>query len=482
MLEALIKNLQRPEIYPHPVKYFRVIETHITIVLLTGEFAYKFKKPLNLEFLDFSTLEKRRFFCEEELRLNKNYAPELYLEVVSITGSLANPSLNGEGNPIEYAVKMREFQQENLFTNLLEQKKLTRENFIDLAKQLAGFHLRAPAADPASWFGTPGQIHSPLQQNFDQVRGLLKNREDLAELNKCEKLAQSQFLKLNPVFQQRKEQGFIRECHGDLHLNNIVMYAGKPVFFDCIEFNAALRWTDVMADVGFLTMDLHEKNHAEFVWTFLNHYLSLTQDYAGLQVLKFYQTYRAMVRAKIDLLRLQQIDPAKTGPLYEDYKHCIRLVENYTTEKAPQLIIMHGLAGSGKTTRAEQLAIAKGAIHLRTDVERKFLHNEHLYTDEAIQEVYDHCYRLAELVLKSGYNVIVDATFLKRSQRKQFQRMAEQLAVPFYIVRCEVDEQTRRQWLAQRSGDYSQADLEVAHKQEGVLEPLTQDERQNLLE
>ena len=481
MLKSLIKNLQRPEIFPHPVEYFRVIETHITIVLLTGDYAYKFKKPLDLEFLDFSTLEKRRFFCHEELRLNKMYAPELYLEVINITGTPDNPSINGEGEAIEYAVKMREFPQENLFTYLLDQHKLTPGHFEEVAEKLAGFHQRASVADPLSRFGTPEQLFSPIQQNFDQIRRLLGNAEDLTDLEKCEHWVQSQYQKLYSIFQQRKAKGFIRECHGDLHLNNIVMYHDKPVFFDCIEFNPDFRWVDVISDVGFLTMDLQEKKRAEFVWSFLNHYLTLTHDYSGLHVLKFYQTYRALVRAKIDQLQIQQNGSAKAERLYEDYRRCIDLVVSYMAESHPQLIVMHGVAGSGKTTRAKQLAITIGAIHLRTDVERKFLHKENQYTEQAIAEVYGHCLRLAELILKSGYSVIMDATFLKKSQRDQFRLLAGHLGLPFFIVPCEVDEQTRKLRLSLRSKDYSQADLEVAHKQERLLEPLTPEERRYII-
>lgn len=472
-----MQNLQRPEIFPHPVEKFQVIETHITMVLLTGDFAYKFKKPVDLEFLDFSTLEKRRYFCEQEQRLNKIYAPELYLEIVKITGDYANPTINGEGEVIEYGIKMRQFLQENLFTNLLLNNKLTENHLVDLAEQIAFFHQQASVAPSESEFGTPKHIYLPLQQNFDYISKITK---DAAALKRTEEWVKDQFQRLEPVFLRRKQEGFIRQCHGDLHLNNIVLYGGKSQMFDCIEFNESLRWIDVMSDVGFLTMDLRDKNQRKFSWIFLNHYLTLTHDYAGLQTLRFYQTYRAMVREKVNLIQLQQGVIDSTKDLYEDYQHCIDDLIGGKEEKKSQLMIMHGLSGSGKSTVAKQLAATIGAIHLRTDVERIFLHKKDIYSDEAIQEVYDHCHMLAKMILKCGYSAIVDATFLKRSQRLQFKRLAEEMGVPFHIVICEVDEKTREQWLTQRNHDYSQADLEVAHKQNSLLEPLTSDEKKYL--
>jgi uncharacterized protein len=478
MQKILIDSLQHPELYPHPVKYFRLIETHISSVILTGDYAYKIKKPLNMEFLDFSTLEKRHHFCQEELRINKNYALDLYLEVIAITGSNEQPHLNGKGDIIEYAIKMREFSQDNLFGQLLQEEKLMQQHFIQLAEQLARIHRHAAIADVSSHFGTPEQLFFPVQQNFDQIRPLLKNPEDFVQLEKCEQWAQFQHKKHYHDFIQRHAQGFVRECHGDLHLRNIVLYHNKPLIFDAIEFNPDLQWTDVMGDVGFLTMDLLEKNHPEFAISFLNHYLTLSGDYSALQILRFYQAYRAVVRAKIYIMQYQQnADPA----LLDNYHRSIKIAENFTESKPQTLIIMHGIAGSGKTTRARVLAEQFYAIHLRSDVERKRLFSKDFYTEDNMQKVYEYLFKLCDDILQNGYSVIVDASFLKHAQREHFRSLAEKMKCAFFIANCVVDEETRSKRLSQRPKEYSDADVVVARKQKAMLEPLTLEESQKIL-
>jgi aminoglycoside phosphotransferase family enzyme/predicted kinase len=478
MLQLLIEHLQQPTIYPHPIKYFRIIETHISVVLLTGDYAYKIKKPLDMEFLDFSTLEKRRYFCYEELRINKRYSPDLYVEVVAIRGDVSMPVFSGEGDVIEYAIKMREFPQEQLFHALLQQGKLTSFHFVQLAEQLAIIHQQSRVSELSSPYGTPEQLFFPVQQNFDQIKVLLKSEELLKQLVICEHWAQQQYQQLYEIFQERKAQGFIRECHGDLHLRNIVLYQEKPMIFDAIEFNPDLQWTDVMGDVGFLTMDLRENQQSAFAYQFLNAYLTSTGDYAGLRVLRFYQAYRAVVRAKIALMQFHQNNDAS---LLQDYQRSIQLAEYYTITDTPRLIIMHGIAGSGKTTRARELISQFHAIHIRSDVERKRLLQEDFYNEKNILKVYEYLLQLTTLILKAGYSVVVDATFLKKSQRVLFQQLAENLQLPFSIALCVIDEETHKKWLHQRPQEYSDADWAVSQQQQVMLEPLTLEEQEKML-
>lgn len=441
----------------------KIIETHISWVILTGKYAYKIKKPLDLEFLDYSSLVKRKFYCEEELRLNKIYAPELYLKVINI---------KIKDKIMDYAVVMNQFDQAFLFSNLLKSGELIDVYFINLAQQLAKFHQISDIA-PGK-FGSLENVWFPVQQNFDQIRPYLAQAPDssklLSQLALCEKWAVDQFKSLEKIFKSRKKNKFIRECHGDLHLGNIVLFKNKPVIFDRIEFNDNLRYTDTMADVGFLLMDLDEKNQSLLGNVFLNEYLTLTGDYEGLNILRFYQAYRAVVRAKIKLMG-PKID-------WQDYKLSIDLAEKYINLNKPELLIMHGVAGSGKTTRAKALVQKFNAVHLRSDVERKRICQDKnkLYSEEITHKVYDRLYELAEWLINLGYSVVVDATFLKKMYRDKFRKLSDN----FHIVPCEVDDKLREVWLRDRKHDYSDADIQIAQQQQKILEPLTPEERKDI--
>jgi len=488
MSDLLIQRLQNPALYSHPVKYFKIIETHISYVLLTGDYAYKIKKPLDMEFLDFSTLEKRKFYCHEEVRLNKRFSPELYIDVLEITGSAEKPEWNGNNHIFEYAIQMREFPQNKLFTNLLKNNLLKSSYFISLAEQLANSHQKAAVAKNDTRYGLPEQLFFPVQQNFDQIRPLLNDPKELKQLDLIEKWAQEQYKLLKTVFLERKTKGFIRECHGDLHLGNIVLYHDKPLIFDCLEFNLDLLWTDVMADVGFLVMDLQEKLQQNFAILFLNHYLAMTSDYAGLAVLKFYESYRAVVRAKIYLMQLQQVNTPETKAFLKSaYLRSMQMAESYMINKKPQLFIMHGLSGSGKTTKAMLLAEKFNAIHLRSDVERYHMMadlGEDKYSEKNRQKIYERLAELAKQVLHEGYSVIVDATFLLKSQRDLFSEIGQYFQLPCQIAVCEADDNTRSQWLHERlenKQDFSEADITIARQQQKQLELLSAEEQTRIV-
>jgi len=444
----------------------KIIETHISWVILTDKYVYKIKKPLDMGFLDYSSILKRKYYCEEECRLGKIYAPELYVKVIAITV---------KNKIIDYAVVMNKFSQEDLFSTLLKNNILKPEYFMSLADQLADIHQKAQIAQNP--YGSLDSVFFPVQQNFDQIRPYLKSKDKnkdknqklITQLDRCEQWAKDQFNRLESAFKLRKKNHFIRECHGDLHLGNIVLYHNKPIMFDRIEFNDNLKFTDTMADVGFLLMDLDEKNQTNLGNIFLNEYLAQTGDYEGLSILRFYQAYRAVVRAKIKLM----------GPKIDwaDYELSMNLAEKYTETQKPELFIMHGIAGSGKTTKAKQLAKLFNAIHLRTDIERKRAKPDHktdeLYSEKSRDDVYEQLYQLTKKLLAWGYSVIVDATFIKKAHRDLFRK----LSLSFHIVPCEVDDKIRQTWLHERKHDYSDADAEIAEIQRKTLEPLTPDER-----
>lgn len=305
---GLISSLLSAEIYPHPVNQLRLIETHISWVILTGPYAYKIKKPVNLGFLDFSSLEQRKLYCEEELRLNKRTAPSIYLGVVPITGSTTQPQLDGKGEAIEYAVKMRQFPQDAQLDHLLEQGGLKAAHMDAFARLVADFHQQVAVAGADDNYGEPDQVMQPVEENFEQIGQHQLTSQQQQLLDELHAWSTTEYQRLETQLAQRKQQGFIRECHGDMHLRNLAWIDEQAVAFDGIEFNANLRWIDVISEVAFLVMDLQDRNQPELAQRFLNAYLEITGDYAGLSLLPFYLVYRALVRAKVAAIRAGQQD------------------------------------------------------------------------------------------------------------------------------------------------------------------------------
>lgn len=494
----LIDALSRPDAYPHPVDRVEVLETHISYVLLAGEYAYKIKKPLNLGFLDFSAPEARRQFCEEELRLNRRTAPEIYLACVPITGSETAPVFEGTGKAIEHAVKMRRFPQDALLDRVAKRGELSPELVDSIARKIAEFHATVAIAGPNTPFGTPDRVVAPPQANFDHIRKLVGESPDGPQLERLRAWTEREGARLAPVFADRKRAGFVRECHGDLHLGNITLLGDDPTPFDCIEFNADLRWIDVMNEVAFLVMDLADHRLPNLAIRCLNEYLAATGDYAGLAVLRFYMVYRAMVRAKIACIRAHQ--PGLAGrakaAIEAEYRGYIQLAEHLSHRGTPALALTHGLSGSGKTTVAGMLAERIGAIRLRSDVERKRLFGLDatartasalgggIYDPEATRSTYARLAELARLVIAAGWPAIVDATFLRSTERAAFRSLARELAVPVVFVSCTApDSELRKRILAreQARSDASEAGLPVLARQRDASEPPSREEARDTI-
>ena len=491
-LHTMLTALQNPAIFDHPVIEFKVLETHISWILLTGDYAYKIKKPVDLGFLDFSSLEKRHHYCLEELRLNSRLAPEIYLEVVYITGTKQAPAINKNGPIIDYAVKMRQFPQENLFINLLNDGKLTAGHIDQLATVIANFHGSIPTASKSKSFGMPEAVLEPVTENFLQIR----QQTGTTFKHKLEELQNwsiQEHRRRYAVFDRRKREGFIRECHGDLHLGNIVVYKDKITPFDGIEFNENLYWIDVISELAFLVMDLDDHQRPDLAFRALNAYLQQTGDYPGLKVLRYYLVYRAMVRAKVNSIRLQQHTDQKPSTNQNEFLNYLQLAKNYTHHTTPRLIICYGVSGSGKTTVSQLLLEAIRGIRIRSDVERKRLHGLKpeqrststfkcgLYTAHASQQTYQRLQELALLIIDAGFTTIVDATFLKHEQRNSFQSLARQSGIPFLIIHCTADNDILRQRIVRREKlgrDASEAGLKVLEHQLQNQEPLVQEELQ----
>ncbi len=493
MSQTLLNALQNPALFDHPVTGFKLMETHISWVLLTGDFVYKIKKPVNFGFLDYSTLEQREHFCNEELRLNRRLAPSLYLDVITVRGSESSPSLEGTGPVIEYMVKTRQFRQEDLLGNMQRAGTLQPTHIDDLAQTLAQFHGKIDRASLESNWGEPEQVHAPVAQNFEQIRSLLSDPSLLGQLEQLELWAHTTFQRLIPQLAQRKTEGFVRECHGDIYLDNVTMVDGEVTLFDCIEFNEAFRWIDVMSDVAFMTMDLEDRGLPSLAQRFVNAYLEHTGDYAGLNLLNYYKAYRAMVRAKVALLRLTQdgVSEAERREVMARYQSYANLAEHYTEIPKRFGLITHGVSGSGKSTLTLKLVEQLGTIRLRSDVERKRLFGpgqpddaDALYSEDRSQQTYNHLGVLATQVLAAGYPVVIDATYLKRPQRRAVQSLIEEQCAPYVIIHCQAPLDTIERWIAERAekgDDPSDATIEVVKRQLASLEPLSTEEQQHCL-
>lgn len=490
----LIRSLSDAALYGPSCTEVRVIETHISYVLLTGSFAYKIKKAVDLGFLDFTTLDRRRLYCDRELELNRRLAPTIYLEVVAITGTADIPRIGGVGPAIEYAVKMREFPQDGLLTRVLARGALTAAHVDTLAATVAAFHTSSARAPADSRFGSVSEILELALENFAEIDLLLEEDGDRREAAALRRWTEREHASRSALFTTRQRDGFIRECHGDLHLGNIALVDGNVTIFDCIEFNDDMRWSDVMADVGFLVMDLQDRGRPDFAARFLNAYLERTGDYGGLEILRFYIVYRAMVRAKVACMRASQMKGgAEAGTMkIDEYREYLALAKRSSQSMRAGIIMTRGPTGSGKTTRSQALLELVGAIRVRTDVERKRLHglmpmyrsesplNAGLYSTAETDRTYVQVRDLTRTVAGAGYPVVVDGTFLQRRHRELFRALAVDLRIPFVIVDFLAPVAVLRTRVLQRHEaglDASEADTRVLEHQLQAAEPLSADER-----
>ena len=492
--KTLIESLSHGHAFDHPVRDVRVLDTHISWVVLTGDFAYKIKKPIKLDFLDYSTLEKRRHFCELELELNRRWAPELYVAVVPICGSFEAPVVGGTGTPIEYALKMKEFPQDAQLDAVLAAGQLTDTDMVQLAETVATAHASLPICGATSAEAFFAAIRQAMLDNFDYLQDV----GDAKTVGRLESWTRQSLDDARDAMIRRYESGFVRECHGDLHLRNLVRLSSGIVPYDCVEFSVELRSIDVISDVSFLFMDLVSRDEPRLAWRFMNRYLECAGDYAGVSVLRLYTLYHALIRAKIAAIR--SIERARDTKRQEDRQesahYCavaLRLVE----AAAPRLVIMHGVSGSGKTWLSGQLMLHLPAVRLRSDIERKRMHGlretedsgsgvaQGLYSANERAAAYERLADLAAGVLEAGHDVIVDASFLEREARARFRALAEQAGASLAIVSVTAsrDELHRRLTNRQRAGgDASEADLAVLRHQLDHVDAFDADERHCLVE
>lgn len=513
--QRIVASLQAdPSRFPHPVQTVERIDTHISTVLLAGDFAYKIKKPLNLGFLNFLDLEQRQRYCQAELVINQRLAASVYLDVVAITGALDNPHvedprpdrprMGGTRPVLEYAVRMRRFDPEQQLDRLLARGCLPVAAMQPLGTRIAHFHEdteRAPAHSP---YGQPESVLQPMLDNFQALHQALPSavpaatfRQDiLATLQALETWTRTMATALTPLLAQRHASGCIRACHGDMHLGNMVYLPGVRhtlAIFDGIEFNPALRWIDVASEIAFVTMDLQARGAAPHAHALLNAYLEQRADLELLRLLPFYQVYRALVRAKVHAIHASEpaLPEAERVALGQEMLRYLQLAQALQTRPAPGLLLMQGVSGSGKTYLSTAILERYGAIRRRTDTARKRLlgmsdtarptqdQEDWLYSPAGRAAVYQQLLEEAATLLGMGQRVVIDATFLTRQQRRPFAALAERLHVPWGIVACRADAatlQTRLQHRTALGTDASDADYAIARQQLTRLEPPAEDE------
>jgi len=482
--EPVIRALLKPGAYPHPVANLQLLETHLSWVILTGPYAYKIKKPVAFGFVDFSTEALRAQACREELRLNRRLSPQRYLDLVAVVGP-------GDGTELTKAVRMVQFDQRQLLPAVLERGELSEPRIAEFAEHLARFHRDAAQAPMDSAWGLPQAVIQPVQDNLS---ALASCTAEGARLGRLGQWVDEQGQRLTPWFGQRRQGGFIRECHGDLHLGNMLLGTDGIEVFDALEFSPTLRWIDPISELAFLVMDLAVHGQLEVGSQLLNHWIEASGDGEGLRGWAWYSVYRALVRAKVTWLRLGQggLSPEAIQQGHRDLQHYLNLAEFWCQSRPKGLVLMHGLSGSGKSTVAARLSAATGAMVFRSDVERKRLFGlwgpkptrrleGELYGPEASAYLYGTALpQLVEPALAAGLPVVLDACFLRHCERQQMARLAEKLGVPMQIVACDAPEPVLRQRLLARAAagvDPSDATVEVMEHQRTWLEPLTSDEQ-----
>ncbi|MDD5127167.1 MAG: AAA family ATPase [Dehalococcoidales bacterium] len=485
-LPELIQALLNPRSYPTPPDKVELVQTQMSFVLIAGDFVYKIKKPVNLGYLDYTTLEKRRALCQKELELNRRLCPEAYLDVLPIVKQGNNFVPGGKGEAVEYTVKMRRLPREGMMDFLLPQDKVTPEMLAGLAGKLADFHRRAATGAEINRFGSISAIKTNTDENFTQVAPYIGKTITPRQYERIKDYT-NRFLEDNaPLFEKRVADGKIRDCHGDLHAAHIC-FTGGICIYDCIEFNDRFRYCDVASEIAFLAMDLDHYGRADLSASFVNAYIKASGDSDLKTLLGFYKGYRAYVRGKVGCFQFDDthISAADKPKILANTKSYFDLALAYT-RTTPILIITVGLVGTGKSTLAQNLAKRQGMVVVSSDVTRKRLANiplterhydefaHGLYSAESTRRTYDEMFTQARALLKEGISVILDASFIKSAERRTARDLATEIDADFFIVECVLSETAIKERLAQRRRKSSISDgrLEILAPQQERFEPV----------
>jgi uncharacterized protein len=496
-LPRLIEQMLQPDFYPHPVQEpIQLLQTHISYVFLTGEYAYKIKKAIAFGFLDFTSLEKRQYFCHEELRLNRRLSPDLYLGVLPII-ECAGQYRFGLDDPtqtvVEYALQMREFAQEMLLSQLFAEGKLTPNIVEPLALQVASFHASAVSSPEVTAFGSVASVQQVDANNHAISTPFIGITQTQQQFDETCAFTTHFFERHTDWFAQRQSEGNIREGHGDLHLNNVCIYQDNIQIFDCIEFNQDFRNIDVIYDAAFLVMDLEFRGRVDLANLFLNTYLEQTGDYWGATLLPLYLSMRAYIRGNVNSLALNDptISATDKSEFLQRAQAYYRQAWDYTHRSPSRLILMSGLSGSGKSTVARQLAQKLNAIHIRSDAVRKHLAeiplhqrgdrsgkiDSGIYTPEMTHKTYGALLDLGLLLAQQGWSVILDAKYDRTALRQPILEAARAAQIPITIVECTAPVAVLRDRLNHRTNDIADATADLLESQLRGAEPLTDAEQ-----
>ena len=493
-LPALVQQMLEPEFYAHSVtEPVGLMQTHVSYVLITGDYVYKLKKPVNFGFLDYSTLDKRKHFCQEELRLNQKGAGSLYLSVVQINEDDGRFQIDGDGEAAEYAVKMRQFPQSALLSAQFEQGQLDEERVRSLAKTIAQFHSETQTSDHIRSFGTVESIRQAFDENYEQTADYVGGDSDgdsvakpqtQKQFDETKAYTDNFFATRQDLLQQRLKRNRIRACHGDLHLGNICEWDGKILLFDCIEFNEPFRFVDVMYDIAYVVMDLELAGRKDLSNAFINEYAEQTGDWEGLKVLPLYVSRQSYVRAKVSSFMLgdpsvsDEDKQAGSAKAAEYYKLSWSYLQDYEPGKKGAIAVMSGLSGSGKSTTARVLAQQSNAIHLRSDAVRKHLAGvpldqkggDEIYTPEMTDKTYSQLINLGVDLANEGYAVVLDAKFDRKAKREKAIAAAKAKDIPLTFLHCQAPEDVLKSRLDRRSGDIADATADILARQS--MEPF----------
>jgi aminoglycoside phosphotransferase family enzyme/predicted kinase len=469
-LPEVIQALLNPQIYPERTSKVDLIQTQMSFVLLTGKFVYKVKKSINLGYVDYTTLEKRHYFCKQEVELNRRLSPEAYLGVVPITSSKSGFALGGKGHPVEYAVKMLHLPQDCMLNVLLERNRATTEMLDRVAAKMVDFHFRAATNPEISNYGKMESVKINTDENFFQTDKYFGSTITATEFSQIREFTNRSLEQQKGLFNQRAAGGRIRDCHGDLHSQHICFNESLSIF-DCIEFNDRFRYCDVASEIAFLAMDLDHFGRAELARSFIATYIKLSGDPQINDLLKFFKCYRAYVRGKVGSFKFDDpyISETERNHTAEVARSYFDLAWAYAHRK-PLLFMTVGMVGSGKTTVSNALAKRLGMTILSSDVIRKRLANipltEHhydevdsgIYSSEFSRKTYAKLFSEAKEILAQGDHVILDAMFIRAEDRAQAIKLAEDMGADIRVIECQLDEASTKERLDQRMRGNSVAD------------------------
>lgn len=453
-------------------------QTHVSYLVFTADFVYKIKKPVNFGFLDFTTLEARCFYCEEEVRLNRRLAPRVYIGVEAITRGAKGFRLGGDGEAVEYAVKMKRLDEKWSLRHMLEAGTVTEELIGKLAARIAEFHKRAETNGRISIFGSLDVLRKNTLENFSQTERFIGKEISERLFHEIRNYTGS-FLEANEgLFLRRVEEGFIRDCHGDIHSEHVFADGGIEII-DCIEFNERFRFSDVVADIAFLSMDLDFCNRKDLSAILDSRYFAVTGDKEGRELLNFYKCYRAYVRGKVEAFKAseEEVDEAARLKARLSSIYHFHLSGLYASEGAPAMLIMvRGLPGTGKSTLARAIAERTGFVHIMSDVVRKELAGREpgergfegfakgIYSESFTERTYLEMAQRAKRYLKQGRSCVVDATFSKRRQLSTVMDAASLSGAKVCVVECAASDALVKARLDKRcleAGNVSDADWRI---------------------